>query len=211
VDQSSNYWHSLWNLRHLSSKTYEIQDFRTLEHFTSTPPQHPKPLISEHFHVTFGDVIMSCHFDAMKLQKVIPFIPYEPSFQSVKSLDFTTGCACPLGPMASILGLRYQIVRSLNNFQIVGTCIHGLEQPVFHPTIILRLTRNPLVKLWFGLRDHLGELTPVQVGSCWPSTKFWRTLVVFDHFWDFDRLVKDGAPRRSRDREISPPFWDFWV
>jgi hypothetical protein len=23
---------------------------------------------------------------------------------------------------------------------------------------------------------------------------------VFDHFWDFDRLVEDGAPRRSRDR-----------
>jgi hypothetical protein len=37
-----------------------------------------------------------------------------------------------------------------------------------------------------------------------------RTLVMFDHFWDFDRLVEDGAPRRSGDRGISP-FWDFWV
>ena len=30
---------------------------------------------------------------------------------------------------------------------------------------------------------------------CWPLTKFWRTLVMFDQFWDFDRLVEDGAPR----------------
>jgi hypothetical protein len=22
---------------------------------------------------------------------------------------------------------------------------------------------------------------------------FWRTLVMFDHFWDFDRLVEGGA------------------
>jgi hypothetical protein len=33
---------------------------------------------------------------------------------------------------------------------------------------------------------------------------------VFDHFWDFDRLVKDGAPRRSRDHGISPILWAFW-
>jgi hypothetical protein len=26
---------------------------------------------------------------------------------------------------------------------------------------------------------------------------------VFDHFWDFDRLVEDGAPMQSRDRGIS--------
>jgi hypothetical protein len=29
---------------------------------------------------------------------------------------------------------------------------------------------------------------------------------VFDHFWNFDRLVKDGAPRRTEDRGISPTF-----
>jgi hypothetical protein len=37
---------------------------------------------------------------------------------------------------------------------------------------------------------------------------------MFDHFWDFDRLVEDGAPRRSEDRGISPflcAFWDFRV
>jgi hypothetical protein len=27
---------------------------------------------------------------------------------------------------------------------------------------------------------------------------------MFDQFWDFDRLVKDGAPKRSRDCRISP-------
>jgi hypothetical protein len=34
---------------------------------------------------------------------------------------------------------------------------------------------------------------------------------VFDHFWDFDRLVEDGAPRQSGDREILPILWDFWA
>jgi hypothetical protein len=32
---------------------------------------------------------------------------------------------------------------------------------------------------------------------------------VFDHLWDFDRLVKDGAPSRSGDREILPLFAGF--
>jgi hypothetical protein len=48
----------------------------------------------------------------------------------------------------------------------------------------------------------------------WPSTKFERTLVMLDHFWEFDRLVKDEALERSRDRVISPilqAFWDFRV
>jgi hypothetical protein len=30
-----------------------------------------------------------------------------------------------------------------------------------------------------------------------------ETLVMFDHFWDFDRLVEDGVPRRSEDHGIS--------
>jgi hypothetical protein len=34
---------------------------------------------------------------------------------------------------------------------------------------------------------------------------------VFDHFWDFDRLVEDGVPRRSGDRGISLVLWDFWA
>jgi hypothetical protein len=28
---------------------------------------------------------------------------------------------------------------------------------------------------------------------CWPLTKFWRSLVKFDLFWDFDRLVEGRA------------------
>jgi hypothetical protein len=45
-----------------------------------------------------------------------------------------------------------------------------------------------------------------------PRPSFEETLVVFDHFWDFDRLVEDGAPRRSGDRAGSHPFLrDFWA
>jgi hypothetical protein len=32
---------------------------------------------------------------------------------------------------------------------------------------------------------------------------------MFDHFWDFDRLVEDGAPRWSRDHGISLILWDL--
>ena len=39
----------------------------------------------------------------------------------------------------------------------------------------------------------------------WPI--FEETLVVFDHFWHFDRLVEDGVPRRSKDHEISLTLW----
>jgi hypothetical protein len=31
------------------------------------------------------------------------------------------------------------------------------------------------------------------LGVCWPLTKFWISLIMFDLFWDFDRLVKGGA------------------
>ena len=30
-----------------------------------------------------------------------------------------------------------------------------------------------------------------------PWLGFEETLVMFDHFWDFDRLVEDETPRRS--------------
>jgi hypothetical protein len=42
-----------------------------------------------------------------------------------------------------------------------------------------------------------------------PQPSFEEMLVVFDHFWDFDRLVEDGAPRKSGDRGISPIFVGF--
>ena len=44
--------------------------------------------------------------------------------------------------------------------------------------------------------------------------KFWGTLVMFDHFWDFDKLVKVGVPRpkwRSWDLSIFASFWGFRV
>jgi hypothetical protein len=47
---------------------------------------------------------------------------------------------------------------------------------------------------------------------CWPLTKFWRSLVRFDLFWDFDRLSK--AMRAQVKVEIAgsrPLFRDFWV
>jgi hypothetical protein len=31
------------------------------------------------------------------------------------------------------------------------------------------------------------------LGVYWPLTKFWRTLVTFDQFWDFNRLVEGRA------------------
>jgi hypothetical protein len=55
---------------------------------------------------------------------------------------------------------------------------------------------------------------PITVGggeSVGPRPSFLETLVVFDHFWDFDKLVEDGAPRRGRDCVISPFLQDFWV
>jgi hypothetical protein len=45
--------------------------------------------------------------------------------------------------------------------------------------------------------------------GCWPSTKFWRTLVMFDHFWDFDRLVEDGAPGEAEIAGSRPLFVGF--
>jgi hypothetical protein len=32
---------------------------------------------------------------------------------------------------------------------------------------------------------------------------------MFDHFWDFDRLVEDEEPRRSGDHGISPLLCGF--
>jgi hypothetical protein len=34
---------------------------------------------------------------------------------------------------------------------------------------------------------------------------------MFDDFWDFNRMVKDGVPRQSRDHRISPFLWVFGV
>jgi hypothetical protein len=34
---------------------------------------------------------------------------------------------------------------------------------------------------------------------------------MFDHFWDLDKMVEDGVPRRGKDHGISPFLWVFWA
>ena len=48
----------------------------------------------------------------------------------------------------------------------------------------------------------------MEKGVVGPRPSFEETLVMFDHFLDFDRLVEDGAPRRSSDHGISLVLWD---
>jgi hypothetical protein len=38
-----------------------------------------------------------------------------------------------------------------------------------------------------------------------------ENLVMFYHFWDFDRLVEDEAPGEAEIAESRPLLWDFWV
>jgi hypothetical protein len=91
----------------LASEFWDFRVFGTSKDFTSAHPQHPLLLIFEHFLVTFGDLIISCHFGVMKLRKVLPFVPYEPPLWSVNSADFAIGGMHPLRPMDFVLGLRY--------------------------------------------------------------------------------------------------------
>jgi hypothetical protein len=37
-----------------------------------------------------------------------------------------------------------------------------------------------------------------------------NTLVMFDQFWDFDRLIEDGAPGEAEIAGSCPPFADFF-
>ena len=47
--------------------------------------------------------------------------------------------------------------------------------------------------------------------ACWPLTKFWRSLVRFDLFWDFDRLSKVERKLKLISQDLGPLFRDFWV
>jgi hypothetical protein len=40
-------------------------------------------------------------------------------------------------------------------------------------------------------------------GHCWPLTMFWRTLVTFDQFWNFNRLVECRAQGEAEIRGYS--------
>jgi hypothetical protein len=44
------------------------------------------------------------------------------------------------------------------------------------------------------------------LGACWPLTKFWISLVMFDLFWDFDRLVEGGAQVEAKIMGSRPLF-----
>jgi hypothetical protein len=34
---------------------------------------------------------------------------------------------------------------------------------------------------------------------------------MFDHFWDFDRLVEEKVPDEAEITGSRPLLWDFWV
>jgi hypothetical protein len=70
----------------------------------------------------------------------------------------------------------------------------------------------PLFKIQIKeINTNFGQTISNAMQGFGPRPSFVETLVMFDHFWDFDRLVEDGAPRRSGDRGISPFLRDFWV
>jgi hypothetical protein len=48
--------------------------------------------------------------------------------------------------------------------------------------------------------------------GCWPLTKFWEHLVIFDRFWDFDSLSKMERQTKWRLQNLGPrlgPFLGF--
>jgi hypothetical protein len=51
------------------------------------------------------------------------------------------------------------------------------------------------------------------LGACWPLTKFWRSLVRFDLFWDFDRLSKVERKSKQRSWDLDPflGIFGFWA
>jgi hypothetical protein len=46
---------------------------------------------------------------------------------------------------------------------------------------------------WFSLAPPYHPGFSSFLTFYWPLTKFWRSLVMFDFFWDFDRLVEGGV------------------
>jgi hypothetical protein len=47
--------------------------------------------------------------------------------------------------------------------------------------------------------------------QCWPLTKFWITLLMFDHLWDFDRLVEGRAQGEAKITGSRPLLREFLV
>jgi hypothetical protein len=84
----------------------------------------------------------------------------------------------------------------------------ALMRPITQEEVDHAVKEMPSESAW-SRRLHHGFLSSLlgsnQGRGVGPRPSFVETLVVFDHFWDFDRLVEDGAPRRSR-RSGSRPF-----
>jgi hypothetical protein len=61
-----------------------------------------------------------------------------------------------------------------------------------------------MVHTWIGI---------LYLGYYWPLTKFWRSLVRFDLFWDFDRLSKVERKLKWRSWDLGPflRLFGFWV
>jgi hypothetical protein len=47
------------------------------------------------------------------------------------------------------------------------------------------------------------------LGAYWPLTKIWITLVMFDHFWDFNRLVEGGVQGKAEIAGSHPLLREF--
>jgi hypothetical protein len=70
---------------------------------------------------------------------------------------------------------------------------------------------------WKNIGEPLGNALIVDKGErkepkCWPLTKFWEHLVIFDHFWDFDNLSKMEHQTKQRLQNLGPllgPFLGF--
>jgi hypothetical protein len=128
--------------------------------------------------------------------------------QSTRSVD-----ACPPTDRRSPTTSSLQEVRRLSTnmshhcmpFNLWGHASTVWSNPLFTP-ILLMLTHNPLVKPWFGLRDRLGKLSPMQLGSpqClmsidlslqWDLTVVTLTLASFSSDDPCSPVLRSNDPR----------------
>jgi hypothetical protein len=90
--------------------------------------------------------------------------------------------------------------------QIVRSVVPHMDLQIHFKYVIECM--EPLVFNWCrGLLKNMKK----QLTKCRPLTNFWRTLVMFDHFWDFDRLVEGRAQGEVKIAGSLHLFRDFWV
>jgi hypothetical protein len=51
----------------------------------------------------------------------------------------------------------------------------------------------------------------VSVAGLLALEQFWRSLVGFELFWDFNRLSKEEHKLKQRSWDFGPLFRDFWL